>query len=298
MIQPTVFIVSSTFNQLKDTDRLLTAISKQSYPNIKSFIVDDGSTDRTCEFIKSKYKDTILLKGNGNLWWTGAIYWGVEKIMEIAKTGDYILTVNNDCTFDREFISILLKTALENKKSIVGSLAIDSRDRQTVTDGGVLLDWSKGRLIPMGPKFIREISKKSDMVEVDTLSTKGTLYPIDVFREIDNFDKKHLPHYISDYEFSIRAKKNGFKLLFSYKAFIFNKTERTGIGNEMPKKINLAKVLQLLFLRKSRMNIIDHFWFITLCCPLKYKAKNYLLLLFKPLYMFKVLLLSKIKDKY
>lgn len=293
MIKPTVFIVSSTFNQLQDTDRLLTSISKQSYPNIKSYIIDDGSTDGTYDLINSKYKDTIFLKGNGNLWWTGSIYWGVEEMIKIAKTGDYILIVNNDCTFDQGFISILVKTALENNKSIVGSLAIDSIDRQTITDGGVNIDWSRYRLIPLGPKFIREISKKTDTIEVDTLSTKGTLYPIDVFRKVGNFDKKHLPHYISDYEFSIRAKRNGYKLLFSYKARIFNETRRTGIGNEMPKNINLTKVFQLLFLRKSRMNIIDHFWFITLCCPLKYKAKNYLLLLFKPLYMLKVLLFSK-----
>ncbi len=297
MIKPTVFIVSSTFNQLKDTDRLLTSISKQTYLNIESYIIDDGSTDKTSEFISSKFKDTIILKGDGNLWWTGSIYWGVEEIMKKANTGDYILTVNNDCTFDQEFISILLNTALENNQSIVGSLAIDSIDRQTITDGGVNIDWSKCRLIPNGPIFIRDISQKTDTLEVDTLSTKGTLYPIDVFREVGNFDKKHLPHYVSDYEFSIRAKRNGYKLLLNYKARILNETKRTGIGTEMPKEINLTKVIQLLFSRKSRMNIIDHFWFITLCCPLKYKAKNYLLLFFKPLYMLKVLLLSKIKDK-
>lgn len=297
MINPTVFILSSTFNQCKDTDKLLWSISKQSYTNIKTYIIDDGSTDRTYEFIKSKYKDTVVHKGNGNLWWTGAIYWGVEEIMKIAKTSDYILIVNNDCTFDRNFISFLLKSSLENKQSIMGSLAIDSIDRKTITDGGVAIDWSKGRLIVLGPKFIREISEKIDTVEVDVLSTKGTLYPVEVFRKAGNFDKKHLPHYVSDYEFSIRAKRYGYKLLLSYKARIFNETERTGIGNEMPKEINLAKVLQLLFSRKSRMNIIDHFWFVSLCCPLKYKLQNYLLLFLKPFFMLKVLLLTKMKIK-
>ncbi len=292
-IQPTVYIVLGVHNELEYVKRLLSCVDAQTYKKYKLVIVDDGSTDGTDIFIKKSYPDAILIKGNGNLWWTGSLFTALEEVLKIAHDYDFVLIINNDCTFAKNLISILLETYLNNKKSIIGSLAIDSKDRQTVTDGGVTIDWSNGRLIPLGPKFISEISRKTDTIETDTLSTKGTLYPIDVFREVGNFDKKHLPHYVSDYEFSIRANRCGFRLILSYKAVIYNETKRTGIGVEIPSDINLTKALQLLFSRRSRMNIIDHFWFVTLCCPVKYKLKNYLLLFFKPFFMLKVLLFSK-----
>jgi len=37
-------------------------------------VVDDGSSDRTSEEVKVNYPKFIFLQGNGNLWWTGAIF--------------------------------------------------------------------------------------------------------------------------------------------------------------------------------------------------------------------------------
>ena len=37
-------------------------------------VVDDGSSDRTSEEVKVNYPKVIVLQGNGNLWWTGAIF--------------------------------------------------------------------------------------------------------------------------------------------------------------------------------------------------------------------------------
>jgi len=36
-------------------------------------VVDDGSCDRTSEEVTANYPEATILKGDGNLWWTGAI---------------------------------------------------------------------------------------------------------------------------------------------------------------------------------------------------------------------------------
>jgi GT2 family glycosyltransferase len=36
-------------------------------------VVDDGSSDRTAEEVAENYPKVTILKGDGNLWWTGAI---------------------------------------------------------------------------------------------------------------------------------------------------------------------------------------------------------------------------------
>lgn len=281
-----IFIISSTFNQLDDTDKLLHSISKQSYPYIKTYIVDDGSTDGTADFIKSKYKNITVLFGNGKLWWTGAIYWGVEEILKNASQEDFILTINNDCQFNKDYIANLIRESLSYHRAIVGSLIIDIHSKTKIADAGVQIDWPKCQLIPLGPQSTKDLPKNISVQEnIDTLSTKGTLYPLEVFQKIGNFDKKHLPHYISDYEFACRAKRAGFKIVLSYNCKVYNNISRTGIGEKLPDSFSFPQLIKLCLSRRSRINIIDHFWFITLCCPSRYKPNNYICLIKKVFYI-------------
>lgn len=283
----TVFIITSTYNQLEDTKRLLSCIERQSYPDIKIYLVDDGSTDGTDQYLRMRYPEIIVLKGDGNLWWTGAIYWGVTEILKIAKKNDFILTINNDCTFGDDYIKTIVETSQRHQRAIVGSLVLDNKDKSRIIDAGVKIDWSRGRLVPLGPKRLKELPKKAEVQEeIDTLPTKGTLYPLEVFQKIGNFDKSHLPHYISDYEFACRAKRAGFLLIINYRARLYNDIARTGLGEILPQQFSLRELFDLFFARRSRINMIDHWWFITLCCPTKYKHRNYCLLVLKFFYFF------------
>src|SRR3989338_9722147 len=284
---PKVFIVCGVYNNLSYSKRLMSCIAVQKYPNIKTIIIDDGSDDGTPEYLSDNYPDTVILKGNGNLWWTGSLYWGVNEVSKIAKMHDFILTLNNDCTFGRDYIQILVKTALRNDRTIVGSLVISELNKLEIIDAGVKIDWAKGKLIAQGPQLMTQLTKnKTNNDDINTLSTKGTLYPVEVFGKIGNFDKLHLPHYASDYEFACRAKKEGFNLLLSYESKVYNDVSRTGMGEKLPLTPNIKEIFKLLFSRRSRINIVDHFWFITLSCPKKYRLQNYLRLTGKLLYLF------------
>lgn len=271
-----VFIISAVRNDLEYTKELLRSINNQKYSETETIIVDDGSIDGTARFLKRNYPEVRVLRGDGSLWWTGSIFWAIEEVLKEAKKGDYILTINNDCTFNSNFISNLISVAKKNKKTIVGSLIIEDSKEKRIIDAGVEIDWSRGSFDPLISKAARDI-KDGKIVgrKVDALPTKGTLFPIKVFRKVGNFDKKHFPHYLSDYEFTNRAKKAGFPLLVSYEAEVYNKTKRTGIGGKIPKRINFKKFLLLLFSRGSRVNIIDQWQFIRIACPPRYKVVNY-----------------------
>lgn len=278
----TVFIICGVFNSLRDTKQFLASIRKQDYLKIRTFIIDDGSTDGTSDYIQKKYPEVTILKGDGNLWWTGSIYLGIEKVLKIAKKEDFILTINNDCIFSNNYIRSLVQSSLKFKRAIVGSLVIDKNDQNSIYDAGMKIDWKHGKFILLKPHFLSELKVgKLYQENINILSTKGTIYPVEVFNKIGNFDKKHFPHYLSDYEFSYRAKINGFKLVLSYQAIVYNDTLRTGLWNHERKKVGLKKVCDLLFSRRSKVNIIDNFKFIKYCCPKEYKFRNYIFLLKK-----------------
>lgn len=296
--KPTIFIVCGAHDERENVKQLLNCITKQSYRFIQTILVDDGSKDKTSEFVKNKFPDVEILSGDGNLWWTGSIHWGIEKALKSAKTGDFILTVNSDCIVEKDFVSILVNTSIEQDRAIVGSLILGANNDSTIYDAGIQIDWTKGKLIPLGPKNIKDLPKDRKIQQhIDTLTTKGTIYPVEVFSKIGNFDKKHLRHYLSDYEFACRAKRAGFKLCLAYDAKVYNDIARTGFGTDIMQRFDVRKLTSILFSRKSKINIPDHFWFITLCCPPRYKVKNYFLLAGKFFYLSRVSFLSLWRKK-
>ena len=286
MTSPIIFIICGVHNGLEYTKKLLKCLKQQTYIRTKIIIIDDDSTDGTSLYLTKNYPDIMVLKGDGNLWWTGAIYWGVEEVFKYAKSNDFVLTVNNDCVFDKAFIKTLVDVSQANQRAIVGSLVLDINKRDIIWDGGIKINWKKATVYGKRLKNITEIPARKTMdKDIDTLTTKGTLYPVEVFNKIGNFDKIHLPHYLSDYEFACRAKQAGFPLVLSYQAKVYNDTVRTGLGDTMPKIISYSQWWQLLFNRKSRINIIDQYLFIRLCCPRRYLIQNYFFLIMKFFYL-------------
>lgn len=278
---PTVFILTAVHNNLKKTKLLLASIRKQVYPNILTVIVDDGSTDGTHEFLSKHPQKLEVIEGNGKLWWTGSLFLGVEYILGAAGEDDYVLTINNDCEFDKDYISNLVYSAGKFKRSIVGSLIINKNDGK-IWDAGVNVDWEKAEFCPLINEAKVNIDKHLRYGRgINVLPTKGTIFPVEVFRKIGNFDKKNFPHYLSDFEFTYRAYRNGFNLLVDYEAKVFNDTRRTGIGGDVLHRTGWKDLFSLLFSRRSRVNIVDQLNIIRIACPNEYKLRNYLFLVLK-----------------
>lgn len=273
-----IFILTAVHNELEYLKKFLLCVQAQTYPLITTVIIDDGSTDGTDKFIKEKYPQVILLAGDGNLWWTGSLYLGIEKILTLAKPADFVLTINADCQFDKNYVMDLFKFSQKYPNYLIGSVALDITNKDKIVDAGVQIDWTKGKFIALGPQnYIQIPSNQKARTDIDTLSTKGTLIPKAVIERIGNFDKKHLPHYLSDYEFACRAKKYGFGLAVSLKSKVYNDAKRTGL--EKFEGLNFSDLMKQFFARKSKMNLIDLSNFVNLSCPLRYKPANYCFLL-------------------
>jgi GT2 family glycosyltransferase len=73
-----IFIVIPVHNRRDFTRECLLSLRKQTYKNFKVIIVDDGSMDGTGDMIEKDFPEVIPLKGDGELWWTGATNMGVE----------------------------------------------------------------------------------------------------------------------------------------------------------------------------------------------------------------------------
>jgi len=301
------FIILPVHNRIEFTKKCLKAVYSQNYKNIETIVVDDGSTDGTSPFIRKTYPQIKIIKGAGNWWWTKSINIGIQEALKTADEEDFILTMNNDCFFGRNYIGEIVDASQKNFRSIVGSYILDASDKKRVIDAGVIINWKQSHIYGLSDRVEETASFLKDndtIVGIDTLPGKGTLIPVEVFVKIGLLNNILLPHYASDFEFFCRAKRKGVNLIVSKKARIYNFAKATGTehGN-FHHTASYKDVFKVLFSRKSKVNILDHFFFLILACPKKYllvnlknwmlKLLNYLLLLYPFYYLKFFLSLSK-----
>lgn len=256
-----VYIVIAIHNRLAATLECFDSIAKQTYHDYKVVLVDDGSTDGTAAVILQQYPNTTILTGDGNLWWTGAMAKGVEYVLQQAQDSDYVLSLNNDVTFEPDYLERLVHTSQQYHQAIVGSLCKDVIQRDQVHDAGITMNWYKYQYGQLAYNPATTVA-----TEVDTISGRGVLIPVSVMKLIGNFAYRSLPHYGADYEFGFRAKRAGVPLAVDYQAIVYLKNELTGF-RPTAQVLSYRDEWRRLFSIKSPANIIVHLKLIWKHCP-------------------------------
>jgi|ETN01SMinimDraft_4_1059930.scaffolds.fasta_scaffold20394_2 hypothetical protein len=129
-----VSIVVPIFNALKYIGPFLDSIRKLNFPKSKfeTIIVDNGSEDKSLEFIEKNYPEVILIKANKNLGFAEGCNVGVRK-----ARGKYVSIQNIDVIVDKDWIRELFDFMEDNPKhGLVGQRMIDSNKEGKYEFGG------------------------------------------------------------------------------------------------------------------------------------------------------------------
>lgn len=101
-------IIIPAYNEEKDIGECLESLKRQSYKNMEIIVVDDGSTDRTKEIVKS-FNKVRLIKGEHK----GA---GFSRNLGAKECkGKILVFVDADMTFGGDYVEKLIKPMLEGK---------------------------------------------------------------------------------------------------------------------------------------------------------------------------------------
>lgn len=174
--------------------------------------------------------DIIVYRGNGNLWWAGAIDLALKQLLPKSSDDDYFLFVNNDTTFADDFVGNLVEKSRDMNGGIVGGILRDINPPHELLSIGPAIDiWNMrvwDRLVEPG---CRERLEHRGVVMVDALPGRGVLYPSNVFRRVGTMHPRCLPHYYADYEISARARRAGIPVAVSANAAAYSRRE---FGND------------------------------------------------------------------
>lgn len=207
-----VYVVIPVHNRKNITLSCLDNLSKSGdLERYHAIVVDDGSTDGTTEAIQNLYPEVIILSGDGNLWWTGAIKKGMEYAYE--NKAEFIIWLNDDCQFSEGAIANLVNCSQNYQNAIAGCQGFELGQPTQLAFGGKIKTWK-------GYRFINASS--SAIVPCDLLSGNLVCIPRAVITQISYPNTDITPHYGGDSLYLIRAKKAGFKLLVDARSTVFN----------------------------------------------------------------------------
>jgi GT2 family glycosyltransferase len=257
-------------NNKSEVLEVLRCLQQQRYGDLAVLLVDDGSTDGTGDEVRQRYPRVRVLEGDGHLWWTGANVVGVADVLERAQEGDYILLLNNDVSMDDGYVEELVRCSERLGRAIIGSTIVDDERRERMV-AGLRLD----RRLRISEQTDASTIRGSDYDDhVDVLPGRGTLVPVEVFGRIGTFDRRRLPHYGADYEFSIRARRAGFRLAVCHRAKIYAKLRITGLYPPDRPRISVTECVRLLCSRKSTANLRYYLNYVWLCSEPGRKWRN------------------------
>ncbi|MGO8068777.1 glycosyltransferase [Rhizobium leguminosarum] len=218
-----VNVLIPVFNRLEHTRKVIAALRAQTVvDNIRIVIIDDGSTDETAEFLAAQ-PDVTSIRGDGNLWWGGAIEVGLKRVLPDCGPEDYILFVNNDTWFGQTYVETLIRCSRENGGAIVGSVVHEEESDPPLTGVGPRLNINRIAVWDILAE-LSEVERRNPkpLYKADALSGRGTLFPAELFKRHGTMRPHLLPHYMADYEISMRFARTGVQLLVSSEAIVYS----------------------------------------------------------------------------
>lgn len=167
--------------------------------DIKFYMMDDGCTDGTAEAVAAHFPQVIILKGDGNLFWNRGMY---ECWKEAIKNHhDFYLWLNDDTMLFDNALDIVFKN-LKNAGglSIISGCCCDTKTQSSTTYGG-----SNGQQI---------VQKNGQIQPVEYMNGNFVLIPNAVVEKL-GINDPYFQHSAGDYEYGLRAQKNGITVLVS-----------------------------------------------------------------------------------
>lgn len=200
--------------------------------SLEVIIVDNGSQDRSQEYIKESYSEFTLIENRENLGFAVAVNQGIS-----ASKGDYIFLLNNDVKLGPKCIDNLIKCLEEDEKIFsAASCMMQYEDKSKLDDAGdeyTLLGWTKKVGEGKSPQ------KYPEKRDIFSSCAGAALYRRSILEEIRCFDERFFA-YMEDVDLGYRARIQGYRNVYCPEAVVYHHGSRTTGSRYNQFKIRLA----------------------------------------------------------
>jgi len=279
---PLVYVLLLNWNGKDLTIECVDSLLKSNYPNYKILIVDNGSIDDSVKVFKQKYSDVEIIQNKKNLGYAKGFNVGLKAAYE--RESDYFLVMNNDTVIDSNAITELVKVAKNDESIGIVTGKVLYYDKPNVIQragketGKYFLP---GKHIGAGEidngqcDFIKEFDFVDDVFWL--LSRK-------LYKKVGGYDPTFF-NSSEEADLCIRARKENFKIFYTYKAKLWHKDSASMGGGGSPRIVYYDTRNRIPLVYKNyNKRVFLQFYFSYLLSICIASAKSILKLKFKKSY--------------
>ncbi len=240
MNKPRVYIIVLNYKRRDDTLECLGSLFRMDYPNYKVLVVDNASSDGTADAVREAYPDAEALENETNLMYAGGNNEGIK--LALARGAEWILLLNNDTVVDSRLLPEMLKAAdMRPDAGVIGPTiyyySSKGRARETIWYAGGIVKLWMGLTAHRG---IREedTGRYGRIEETDYVTGCAMLISRACFEKVGLLDTSY-GMYAEDVDFSLRARRAGFGLVFAPGGRVWHKISMSTGGEFSLRKIRL-----------------------------------------------------------
>lgn len=219
-----VTVIIPNYNGENFIENCLKALINQTCRDFKIIVVDNGSSDKSCqlieemkkEFISSGYSSDVitLIKNKKNTGFCGGVNIGIKNC-----NTQYVILLNNDTQVFNDFIEKSIEGIERSKKIFsVSPMMIQMHDKKLVDnagDGYTIVGWAFA--FGMNDLVENHIRRK----EVFSACAGAAIYRTSILKRLGMFDENHFA-YLEDLDIGYRARIYGFKNMYNPDAKVYH----------------------------------------------------------------------------
>lgn len=237
-----IAIVILNYKGAQNTLECITSVSAANKKdiNMELIVVDNNSEDDSQKKLK-KLNNIKLILNSENLGFTGGMNTGIRYALENGAA--QVILLNNDTYVDRDFLINICKASLTGdivapKIYFAPGYEFHKKRYKNSDLGKVIwyaggkIDWQNVIGTHIGVDEV-DTGQFSSPKEIDFATGCCLLVKKEVFEKIGFLDDKYFL-YLEDMDFSVRAKKNGFKIIFEPTSVIWHKNASSAGGSGSP----------------------------------------------------------------
>jgi len=234
-----IAVVVLNYKGLEETLECLESLrrcARKNY-NVEIVVVENGSEDGSLEAL-SQIKNIHLVVNSKNLGFSGGMNSGIKYALK--RKADLVVILNNDTIAEKNLIINLAKSA-QNADIVAPKIYFAAGFEfhrakykkanlgKVIWYAGGYIDWQNilGRHIGVDQVDRGQFASSK---EIDLATGACMLIKKEVFTKIGFLDDKYFL-YLEDMDFCVRAKKAGFKIVFSPKAILWHKNAVSSGGS-------------------------------------------------------------------
>ena len=208
-------IVIPNWNGRHMLEVCLPSLYSQIYQDFTVFVVDNGSTDDSVDYLRTTYPQVEILELHQNSGFSVAVNRGIE-----AGRREWVLLLNNDIEMAPNCLAHLVQQAKREPQIKMFALKMLSFANRTLLDGagdGVLRGGVGYRFGTLEPDSIQYNLKR----EVFGACAGAALYHRLLFNEVGLFDEDFFA-YLEDVDFNMRAVRAGHRCCYLPEAVVYH----------------------------------------------------------------------------